>query len=416
MKISAFPAIRPTEGNETAIASLPYDVMNTEEAFAMAEGKPHSFLHVVRSEIDFPKGTDPHTTPIYAKAAENLAGLITNNLMMREGEAKLYIYRQQMGEHKQTSVVACCDIDDYANNVILRHEKTRKDKEEDRLTHILTTNANTGQVFLTYRDVAAIDAIVAEECAKAPIYDFVAEDGIGHTVWIVEKTKELIAAFEAVPKAYIADGHHRSAASFRAGMEKRKAAGDCYDADAEFNRFMACLFPASQLKLLPYNRCVKDLNGLSTEAFLAKVSEGFKMEKIASPELAGSCTCAMYIDKQWYKLGWTLDKTDSTDPVAQLDVSRLQEDLLAPILGIGDPRTDERIFFVGGIRGNGELVKNVDSGEAAVAFAMYPTTIEQMMAIADAGQTMPPKSTWFEPKLRSGLLVHELGEATHCNV
>jgi uncharacterized protein (DUF1015 family) len=197
-------------------------------------------------------------------------------------------------------------------------------------------------------------------------------------------------------------------------MEKRKAAGESYDAGAEFNRFMACLFPASQLKLLPYNRCVKDLNGLSAEAFLAKVSESFKVEKVATPDLEGSCTCAMYLEKQWYKLEWKLDKVDPTDPVAQLDVSRLQEYLLAPILGIGDPRTDERIFFVGGIRGNGELVKNVDSGEAAVAFAMYPTTIEQMMAIADAGQTMPPKSTWFEPKLRSGLLVHELGDSA-CN-
>ncbi len=409
MKISAFAAIRPTEGNEKAIASLPYDVMNTEEAFAMAEGKPHSFLHVVRSEIDFPKGTDPHTAPIYAKAAENLAGLIENNLMKQESEAKLYIYRQQMGEHKQTSVVACCEIDDYANNIILRHEKTRKDKEEDRLTHILTTNANTGQVFLTYRDLPEIDKLVAEECKKDPVYDFVAEDGIGHTVWIVEKTSELITAFEAVPKAYIADGHHRSAASFRAGMEKRNAAGENFDIKAEYNRFMACLFPASQLKLLPYNRCVKDLNGLSESEFLSKIEKNFTLEKIDAPELAGSCSCAMYIGKQWYKLTWSLDKVDTADPVAQLDVSRLQEDLLAPILGIGDPRTDERIFFVGGIRGNGELVKNVDSGAAAVAFAMYPTTIEQMMAIADAGQTMPPKSTWFEPKLRSGLLIHDLG-------
>lgn len=408
MIISPFPALRPKPDMARQIASLPYDVMDTAEALVMAEGKPKCFLHVVRSEIDFPKGYDPHADAVYDKARENLKALVAEGSLIRESASSLYLYRQKMGAHVQTSVVACCEIDDYANNVILRHEKTRKDKEDDRTRHILETNANTGQVFLTYRDVATIDWLVESECNAAPLYDFTSEDGIQHTIWKVEKGSALAQAFATVPKAYIADGHHRSAASFRAGMVRRQKAGDAYDHSAEYNRFMACLFPASQLKILPYNRCVHDLNGLSEEAFLKAVEARFKVEEVDSPTLEGSCSCAMYIGGKWRKLSWTLPQSVASDPVSQLDVSRLQEDLLAPILGIGDPRTDSRIFFVGGIRGNDELVKNVESGKAAVAFAMVPTTIDQMMAIADAGQTMPPKSTWFEPKLRSGLLVHTL--------
>ncbi len=408
MIISPFQALRPKSDMARQIASLPYDVMDTAKAIVMATGKPKSFLHVVRSEIDFQSDIDPHADAVYAKARENLDALVSEGSLIREAASSLYIYRQKMGTHVQTAVVACCEIDDYANNIILRHEKTRKDKEDDRTRHILATNANTGQVFLTYRDVATIDWLVTSECTAAPLYDFTTEDGIQHTVWKVEKGSALAQAFCTVPKAYIADGHHRSAASFRAGTERRKAAGASYDRSAEYNRFMVCLFPASQLKILPYNRCVKDLNGLSEAEFLKAVEARFKVEAIDSPTLDSTCTCAMYLGGKWRKLSWTLQASVAADPVSQLDVSRLQEDLLAPILGIGDPRTDSRIFFVGGIRGNGELVKNVESGKAAVAFAMVPTTIEQMMAIADAGQTMPPKSTWFEPKLRSGLLVHTL--------
>ena len=407
MKLSPFPALRPRPDMAQQIASLPYDVMDTAEAISMAQGKPFSFLHVVRSEIDLPAGTDSHAAVVYEKAKANLDKLIAEGRLFREDAPSFYIYRQIMGAHSQTAVVACCEIDDYANNLILRHEKTRQDKEDDRTHHILKTNANTGQVFLTYRDVADIDKQVASECLSVPLYDFEAEDGIKHTVWKVAQTSTLARAFSVVSKAYIADGHHRSAASFRAGMERRQAANSGNSA-AEYNRFMACLFPASQLRILPYNRCVKDLNGLSEDAFLKKVSEKFTVTEVDSPDVDSTCSCAMYLGGRWRRLRWTLPASAASDPVSQLDVSRLQEDLLAPILGIGDPRTDTRIFFVGGIRGNGELVRRVKSGDAAVAFAMFPTTIEQMMAIADAGQTMPPKSTWFEPKLRSGLLIHTL--------
>ncbi len=408
MKISPFPALRPRKNSARAIASLPYDVMDTAEAVEMATGLPDSFLHVVRSEIDLPPETDPHAEAVYRQARAALDRLVAEGKLVREDAPALYLYRQTMNGRAQTAVVACCDIDDYANNVILRHEKTRKDKEDDRTKHILATNANTGQVFLAYREVAAIDWLVESECAATPLYDFAACDGIQHTVWKVARTEAFVQAFRNVPKVYIADGHHRSAASFRAGMARREAAGAAGDPSAEYNRFMACLFPASQLRILPYNRCVKDLNGLSPDAFLQRVAAVFKVEGATSPALSAPCSCAMYLGGRWRRLTWRLPEAVQKDPVSQLDVSRLQEDLLAPILGIGDPRTDTRIFFVGGIRGNDELVRLVDSGQAAVAFAMFPTTLDQMMAIADAGQTMPPKSTWFEPKLRSGLLVHTL--------
>ncbi len=406
MKVSPFRALRPSKEKAAEIASLPYDVMDSTEAAAMAAGKPDNFLHVVRSEIDLPEGSDPHGDEVYRQARKALDRLRIEDKLVREDSPSIYIYRQIMGGHGQTAVVGCCDIDDYANGVILRHEKTRKDKEDDRTRHILATNANTGQVFLTYRDVAAIDWIVKLECEEEPLYDFTAEDGVRHVVWRAKETEALSHMFATVPKAYIADGHHRSAASYRAGMDRRKAAGATADPDAEYNRFMACLFPASQLRILPYNRCVKDLNGLSEKEFLAKVAENFEVSD-GKPELTAPCSCAMYLGGRWRGLKWKMSGKEA-DPVSKLDVSRLQEDLLAPVLGIGDPRTDERIFFVGGIRGDGGLVRNVDKGKAAVAFSMYPTAIGQMMEIADAGQTMPPKSTWFEPKLRSGLLVHTL--------
>lgn len=412
MKISPFPALRPRRNKAEAIASLPYDVMDTAEAKAMAAGRPDSFLHVVRSEIDLPEGTDPHAPEVYEQARKALDRMVAEGLLVREDAPALYCYRQIMNGHAQTAVVACCEIDDYANQVILRHEKTRQDKEDDRTRHILETNANTGQVFLTYREMAAIDWLVESECSAEPLYDFVAEDGVQHTVWKVVRTDALIQAFAAVEKAYIADGHHRSAASFRAGMARREAVaemkGEGVLEQAEYQRFMACLFPSSQLRILPYNRCVRDLFGFTPSGFLERLSKQYQVEPVDSPEVTQPQSCAMYCAGQWYRLSWTLDAATREDPVAQLDVARLQADCLGPILGIGDPRTDTRIFFVGGIRGTDELVRLVDSGEAAVAFAMYPTSLDQMMAIADAGETMPPKSTWFEPKLRSGLLVHTL--------
>ena len=406
MNIRPFPAVRPAD-NDLAlrIASLPYDVMDTAEARAMAAGNPDSFLHVVRSEIDLPEGTDPYADAVYDRAAQTLRAMLADGRLVREAAPALYLYRQTMGGRAQTAVVACCEVDDYASGVILRHEKTRRDKEDDRTRHILRTGANTGQVFLTYADRVDIDALVAAETTRPPLYDFTADDGIGHTVWRVADAPALRAAFAAVPRAYIADGHHRSAASYRAGMERR-AADPAPDSAKEYNGFMACLFPASQLRILPYNRLVLTLNGLSPQAFLDELARRFDVSDTTAPAPeAGQC-CHLYFGGRWRRLAWTVPADAS--PVERLDVSVLQDRLLGPVLGIADPRTSKDIAFVGGIRGTDELVRAVDSGAAAMAFSMFPTTVAQMMAIADAGAIMPPKSTWFEPKLRSGLLVHEL--------
>ena len=430
MDIFPFAALRPAEGLASRIASLPYDVMDTAEARRMAAGNPLSFLHVVRSEIDLPEGADPAAPAVYETAKKNLDALVAEGRLVREAEPALYLYRQTMGAHVQTAVVACCAAADYANGTILRHEKTRKDKEDDRTNHILATRAHTGQVFLCYRDEAAIDALVAAETAAPPLLDFVAEDGIEHAVWRAKDPAALAAAFRAVPKAYIADGHHRSAASYRAaaacggagsqvpGPKSQDRPSDLQDfqdlqdlrpatAASEASRFMACLFPASQLAILPYHRSVRDLAGLSSADFLRKALErGFSAAAIPAPTPLPDHSCAVRLAEGWYRLSWSLTDAQAADPVARLDVSRLQEDLLAPVLGIGDPRTDPRIYFTGGIRGTGELERDVAAGKAAAAFAMRPASIEDMMDIADAGALMPPKSTWFEPKLRSGLLVH----------
>lgn len=416
MKIRPFSALRPAS-NELArrIASLPYDVVDTAEARALAGGDPLSFYRVVRSEIDLPEGTDARDPAVYARAKDALGALVSGGSLVQEEAPSLYLYRQTMGGASQTAVVACCSIDDYASGTILRHEKTRKDKEDDRTDHILATRAHTGQVFLCYRDEAEIDGVVAAECAAEPLFDFTAEDGVGHAVWRASPAgaAALVSAFAGVPRAYIADGHHRSAASFRAGSELR-AAGDPSTrrpdgpaADPGADWFMACLFPASQLRILPYNRCVRDLNGLSPRDFLkAALARGFSAAAVSSPDNIPASSCALRLPDGWYRLSWPLTDAQAADPVQSLDVARLQDDLLAPVLGIGDPRTDPRIYFVGGIRGTAELERDVASGKAAAAFAMHPTGIDQMMAVADAGAMMPPKSTWFEPKLRSGLLVH----------
>ena len=413
MKLFPFSALRPATPELAAqIASLPYDVVDADEARALAAGNPLSFLHVVRSEIDLPAAADPHAAPVYEQAKKALGALVAEGRLVREDAPALYLYRQTMGGASQTAVVACCSIDDYADGTILQHEKTRKDKEDDRTRHILATRAHTGQVFLCYEDLAAIDALVEAEFAQPPLYDFAAADGVGHAVWRVRDPAPLLAAFEAVPRAFIADGHHRSAASFRAGSELRAAKDPSTlrpaDADPGADWFMACLFPASQLRILPYNRCVRDLNGLSPRDFLrAAIARGFSAASIPFPDIAlPSHSCAVRLPDGWYRLTWPLTDAQAADPVARLDVARLQEDFLAPVLGIGDPRTDPRIYFVGGIRGTAELERDVDSGKAAAAFAMQPTAIGQVMSVAAAGEMMPPKSTWFEPKLRSGLLVH----------
>ena len=395
MKIHPFAAVRPNEKDAALVASVPYDVVDTAEAKALAAGNPKSFLHVSRPEIDLPDGTDCSSPEAYAQARRALDALMADGTLVRDSEPKFYAYRQTMGSHRQTGIVATFDTQDYLAGVLKQHEKTRKDKEDDRTRHIETLSAHTGPAFLTYRDDKAIDVIVEEACARAPLYDFVAPDGIGHTVWEIAPASactadELVELFARIPVAYIADGHHRSAAASRYAKE--------HNFEGESRWFMAVIFPASQLRILAYNRLVADLNGLSDYEFMSKVSENFEIGK------KGARNCRMYFRGKWTDLSWSIPA--GTDVVGALDVSYLQDRLLAPVLGIGDPRTDARISFMGGIRGDDALAAKVDSGENAVAFAMEPVTVDEMMAIADAGAIMPPKSTWFEPKLRSGLFVH----------
>ena len=395
MKIRPFAAVRPNRKDAALVASVPYDVVDTAEAKALAAGNPKSFLHVSRPEIDLPDGTDCSSPEAYAQARKALDKLVADGVLVRDAEPKFYAYRQTMGSHSQTGIVATFDTQDYLAGVLKQHEKTRKDKEDDRTRHIETLSAHTGPAFLTYRDDKAIDLIVADACRREPLYDFVAPDGIGHTVWEIASASscsadELQELFARIPVAYIADGHHRSAAASRYAKARGFA--------GESRWFMAVAFPASQLKILAYNRLVADLNGLGDDAFLAKVAEKFTVGA------KGARTCRMYFRGKWTDLGWTIPA--GADVVSALDVSYLQDNLLAPVLGIADPRTDTRISFMGGIRGDAALAAKVDAGEAAVAFAMEPVTVEEMMSIADAGAIMPPKSTWFEPKLRSGLFVH----------
>ena len=405
MQIKPFAALRPAPEKAAAVASVPYDVVDTAEARALADGNPDSFLHVSRPEIDLPTDVDIHDDRVYAQGLKAFKAFQADGVLGREAAERFYVYRQIMGAHSQTGVVACCSIDDYAGDIIRKHEKTRKDKEDDRTRHCLELNANSGPVFLTYRDTAALDALVAAVQKGAPLYDFIAVDNIRHTVWRVEgDAGAWVEAFAQVPLAYVADGHHRAAAAYRSGQQRR-AENPAHTGAEEYNWFLAVLFPETQLRILPYNRCVADLNGLTAEAFLQKVKAVFKTEPVTGADPAGPREVRMYFAGAWYRLAW--DEFDA-DPVGRLDVSVLQDRLLAPVLGIDDPRTNTRISFVGGIRGTGELTKRVDAGRDAVAFAMYPVTVAQMMDIADAGQIMPPKSTWFEPKLRSGLLVHTL--------
>ena len=397
MNIRPFAAVRPLPARVADVAAVPYDVVDTAEARALAAGNPYSFLHVSRPEIDLPDGTDCSSPEAYAQARRALDALVAGGTLVQDQEPRFYAYRQTMGSHSQTGIVATFDTKDYLDGVLKQHEKTRKDKEDDRTRHIETLSAHTGPAFLTYRDDPAIDLVVADACRREPLYDFVAPDGIGHTVWEIAPASacaadELVELFARIPVAYIADGHHRSAAASRYAKE--------HGFEGESRWFMAVIFPASQLKILAYNRLVRDLNGLSPYEFMSRVSENFAIGG------GGRRSCRMYFDGKWIDLSWDLPA--DADAVGSLDVSYLQDRLLAPVLGIGDPRTDPRISFMGGIRGDAELAAKVDSGENAVAFAMNPVTVEEMMAIADAGAIMPPKSTWFEPKLRSGLFVHKV--------
>ena len=403
LRVRAFQGLSPKPELAAQVACVPYDVVNRAEAAALTAGNPHSLMHVDRAEINLPPETDPYSEIVYATAKKNLGGLVSSGALVREPGPTVYLYRQQMGDHVQTGVAAVCHIDDYENDIIRKHEKTRKDKEDDRTKLIGTLGADTGPVFLTYRGRPDIDALVAARTSLPPDADFVAPDGIRHTLWKIRETGALAKAFTNVPLAYVADGHHRSASAARVGRERR-AANPNHIGDEEYNWFLCVLFPADQLRILPYNRVVNDLNGHTPEEFLAKVSKIFEISvgAPASPSAPGHVS--MFFGGQWIGLSWKTDP--SANPVARLDVSVVQDRLLAPLLGIDDPRTSKRVDFVGGIRGTQELEDRVTSGRAAVAFSMFPVTVDQLMDIADAGQIMPPKSTWFEPKLRSGLFIH----------
>jgi uncharacterized protein (DUF1015 family) len=409
-QLKPFRAHRPRPQLAAQVAAVPYDVVNTQEAAALAEGNPHSFLHVGRPEIDLPAGTDIHSDAVYAKGVANLRGLIENGTLFQDEAPCLYVYQQRMGDHVQAGLVGLCSVEEYENGLIKRHEFTRKDKEDDRTRHVTEQAANAEPVFLTYKAVPYIDHIVNDIRKLPPAYDIVTPDGIGHTVWVVSGETviyELVHLFNGVEALYIADGHHRTAAAIRYGQAcraKAKAQSIPVDGNEPYESFMAVVFPHDQLKIMDYNRVVKDLNGLSQEAFLAKVGENFEVA-LSSHRAAQAPTCfGMYLGGSWYELKAKPGSFPASDPVRGLDVSILQENLLNPILGIDDPRTNTRIDFVGGIRGMDELERRVKEGYA-VAFSVYPTSLTQLMSVADAGEVMPPKSTWFEPKLRSGLLV-----------
>ena len=408
--IRQFKAVRPTPAMAEKVAALPYDVVNSEEARDMTAGKPYSFLHVDKAEIDLPVGIDIYSPEVYAKAKENLDNLIANGILIQDDKPKLYIYEQTMEGRSQTGLVACTSIDEYINGIIKKHELTREDKEQDRIRHVDICNANTGPIFLAYRTVDKISEIINKIKKNLPIYDFTAEDGIKHRAWVIDNEDDinnLVELFKDVPSLYIADGHHRNASAAKVGLKRRIEKPD-YTGDEEFNYYLSVIFPSDQLKILDYNRVVRDLNGMSDEEFITKLSEKFDIKNVsgrAKPEK--QYDFGMYLNKKWYMLT-AKSSIITEDAVKGLDVSILQDNVLIPLLGIGDIRTDKRIDFVGGIRGLGELEKRVDSGEMKVAFAMYPTSIEQLMTIADEDKIMPPKSTWFEPKLRSGLFIHSL--------
>lgn len=409
--IYPFRALRPPKEKVSQVASVPYDVVNTEEARSIASPNPLSFLHVTRPEIDMPAGTDIYSDAVYAKAVENLGRLESECPLKRDDEPSLYLYQLVMGEHKQTGLFACFSVDEYDNDLIRKHEKTRPDKENDRTRHVVETRAQTGVVFLTYRPDRRIDALVEAETREGPLYDFTSEDGVRHTVWRARMTQQLARCFAEVPTLYIADGHHRAASASRARATLREQNPN-HTGEEEYNRFVAVAFPADQMQILPYHRVVRDLNGRTPEEFMDDVRGRFEVTKDANPRGPGKAGhWHMYMKGRWYGLMLKRDIADTMrldDPTSTLDVSLLQDNLLAPILGIADPRTDKRIDFVGGIRGTGELARLVDDGRAAVAFALYPTSIEDLLTVSDAGGVMPPKSTWFEPKLRDGILIHTI--------
>ncbi|MEW5843137.1 MAG: DUF1015 family protein [Bacteroidota bacterium] len=405
--IRPFRAVRPNEKVAHLVASVPYDVVNREEAAELAKGNPLSFLRVTRSEIEIRDLKDVYSPEVYQKAKSNFERLKIEAPLVQDTDPHLYIYKLTMGSHSQVGIAATFSVDDYDNDVIKKHEKTRKVKEDDRTNHIVTTEAQTGPVFLTYKAVAEIDKVVNETMKKSsPLYDFTSADGIKHQVWVLpnDHTNTVVSEIAKVKNLYIADGHHRAASASRAQKVKKEQNGN-HKGDEEYNYFIAVLFPADQLKIMPYNRVVLDLK-MKRDEFLTKVKKNFSVEETVSPNPPSQKTICMYMDKKWYLLKPGENVKPGKAVGDKLDVSTLQIFLLHPVLGIEDPRTDTNVDFIGGIRGTAELEKLVDSGKASVAFSMYPVSVDDLINISDAGETMPPKSTWFEPKLRDGLLVH----------
>lgn len=408
--VKPFICIRPAKEHAAEVAALPYDVYNRKEACAAVKGNPLSFLNIDRAETQFSDDVDTYADCVYEKARELLDSQIADGIYVTDAGDHYYLYELTMDGRSQTGIVACCSIDDYVNGMIKKHENTREEKELDRIRHVDTVNAQTGPIFLAYRQNTALKEIVAEEKTKPALYDFVSDDGIRHRVWRIDgadRTDAIEAAFAAIPSTYIADGHHRAASAVKVGL-KRRTKHPGYTGEEPFNYFLSVLFPDEELMILPYNRVVRDLNGMSTKQFFEKLKEKFELEEIGKEPYAPvqKGTFGMYLGGTWYALK-ILPQYRSTDPVKGLDVSILQDHLLAPVLGIGDPRTDKRIDFIGGIRGLKELERRV-SEDMEAAFSMYPTSIEELLSVADAGLLMPPKSTWFEPKLRSGLFIHRL--------
>lgn len=408
--IKPFRALRPAAELASRVAALPYDVMNTVEAREMAADNPYSFLHVSRAEIDLPVGTDVHSPIVYNRAAENFQTFIKNGTLKQDDKPCLYVYAQTMDGRRQVGLVACSSVEDYFNDVIKKHEFTRPEKEQDRIEHMEAVKAHVGPIFLTYTPNTTVKTVISKIISAEPVNDFTSEDGIHHSLWVVDSVNDvqtICTAFQnEIPCTYIADGHHRAASAAKVG-KKLQAQNPSHTGNEEYNFFLSVLFPADELAIMDYNRVVKDLNGLDKNSLLEKLSEKFTLAPIDSDKAkpAQLHDFGMYLDGQWYRL---TAKNDSytNDPIGILDVTILQNNALTPLLGIVDQRTDKRIDFVGGIRGLKQLAKRVDSGEMAVAFALYPVSLRQLMDIADSGNVMPPKSTWFEPKLRDGLVSH----------
>ena len=409
--VKPFKGLRPPKEIAAKLAAPPYDVLNRGEAKAMAAGNPQSFLHINKPEIDMPDSIDAFDKYVYERGAQNLQNFRQQGFLQQDKTDCFYVYKQIMGEHKQVGLVAAASVTEYEQDLIKKHEFTRPDKEDDRVNHMAALHAQVGPVFLTYRADASIDAII-ESVMQYPVeYDFTSDDGIRHILWVIdnqETIQQLEVAFAAIPCLYVADGHHRSAAAMRVKQQKQSQNPN-HTGQESYNYFLTVIFPDQQMKILDYNRVVKDLGGLNLTDFLARIEECFNilpLKSVDDPKPMAAHQIAMYVGGQWYQLTAKANTWDEQDPVQKLDVSILQNNLLAPILGIENPRTDKRIDFVGGIRGLQELEKRVNSGEWAIAFALYPTSIDNLMAIADAGEVMPPKSTCFEPKLNSGLVVH----------